>query len=573
MRTAGELEEIRDSFLKSEAFVIDLETTIAKGGAHKNEVLWIGLGTKGQVHLVPTGHPKGCVLVPKHKEKDPAFTYYESIGQHEHPDRWTKATRKLDMEHRRPSWAMVEHTVDPTYGPPGTQLSARAAYDILQPLLFSDIPKIGHNVKFDLLSSAKYYNDEIPPGPYHDTIIMTHVLNEWFMAYDLKSLICNWLGVGSHPNISHGFQSKIAAPCNMCGRHMNIGDDCFVWRENPKDEPQFICSSCAGLTVEQWKLRGGAKKRNEFYPNIGKQGVENFGLDEVARYLAKDVHYDWLFYLKQRKLVAQEGLQEGYDFEMDLYPVLMDMERDGFPVDERIKEDKGVLLKSDIAAIEKRVYGIAGDEFPMSHTDTRRYLLFGQGNSWSPQHRKLKTQGIKARFFTPKDNKPMLTQAVLEYLSTDNELAELFLEWSKLEKLRGTFIDGLDQWLVDGRIHTSFKQHGTVTTRLSAHEPNLHQLPRGMCHPGVLRRRAGAPPYRLGLRPGRATGHGRACRRHCHDRDLPGGPGHSPGSCRGHAPDRSRGSHRRAAPAWQDGELLHWLRGDGEEGRLHRRDQ
>jgi DNA polymerase-1 len=81
---------------------------------------------------------------------------------------------------------------------------------------------------------------------------------------------------------------------------------------------------------------------------------------------------------------------------------------------------------------------------------------------------------------------PQVTQAVLEsYADRGNRMAELFLEWSLMEKLRGTFVEGLSALLTyhDGddlpRIHTGFKQHGTVTGRLSSARPNLQQLPRG----------------------------------------------------------------------------------------------
>ena len=67
--------------------------------------------------------------------------------------------------------------------------------EVLRPLLFSDRAKIGHNVKFDLQSLAKYYGDVIPPGPYHDTIILRHSLSEDLDSYTLKDLICEWFGI------------------------------------------------------------------------------------------------------------------------------------------------------------------------------------------------------------------------------------------------------------------------------------------------------------------------------------------------------------------------------------------
>jgi DNA polymerase-1 len=63
-------------------------------------------------------------------------------------------------------------------------------------------------------------------------------------------------------------------------------------------------------------------------------------------------------------------------------------------------------------------------------------------------------------------------------------MADLFGQWAKLDKLRGTFINGITAKLNHDRhigdlptIHTGYKQHGTVTGRLSSVEPNLQQLP------------------------------------------------------------------------------------------------
>ena len=51
------------------------------------------------------------------------------------------------------------------------------------------------------------------------------------------------------------------------------------------------------------------KERRKFYPDLGKQGVENFGLDEVARYLAKDLRYCWLMFKRWYQRLKSKGLQ------------------------------------------------------------------------------------------------------------------------------------------------------------------------------------------------------------------------------------------------------------------------
>ena len=467
----SELVEVRDRLLKkSHGIVIDVETNIPPvGGAHRNTVVWIGVGSAGENHMIPIGHPHGNVISPRHKEKTPRCVLYPPSDLRH----WTKGHKQ--------SFTKEEHWVEAVYAPPPQQIYPDKAFEILEPLFFSDLPKVGHNLKFDLISIAKYYDGVIPSGPYNDTLIATHVLDEWKLTYALKPLICDWFDVGSRPEILSGFIITRMRMCQHCASVVPSGQGMFLWMNQPENE--YWCERCAGITVDRWKESGGAQKRTEFFPDLGKEILIR-GMDEVARYLARDLHYDWMYHRRLQKLIDKRGLREAYEFEMELYPVLINIECEGFPVDETIKNDKGTLLKAEIKDIEEQCHEIAGDPFPLSHTDTKRYLLFGEGKSFSPQKRKLKTQGLRAWARTPKDKKPALTQPILERLAEQNELANLFLEWSKLEKLRGTFIDGLNQWLVpheDGvkRIHTSFKQHGTVTSRLSAHDPNLHQLPRG----------------------------------------------------------------------------------------------
>ena len=168
----------------------------------------------------------------------------------------------------KPSFRLVEHTVEATYAPPPKQMYPAQVMEALRPLMFSDLPKIGHNVKFDLQTCAKYYGGEIPPGPYHDTIVLRHVLNEDLTTYSLKPLVWDWLRM-------------------------------------PKER----------------------------YPELGKQGVENFGLDDAARYLAKDVRYCWWMFWDHYARLVRKGVKQVYDFEMSFYRVLMEMEQAGFPVD------------------------------------------------------------------------------------------------------------------------------------------------------------------------------------------------------------------------------------------------
>ena len=415
------------NLLADDVFCFDVETnehTKDHPNPRSNEVTWIGLGGPGQVYLIPMGHPKGITLSREHKERTPAYTLYGP----EDPRSYTKLG-KISMR-------LIEHTVPAVFAPPPEQLSPGEVFEALRPLFFSDRAKLGHNVKFDLQTIAKYLDGEIPPGPYHDTILIRHTLTEDLTDYGLKATTCDWFGI-------------------------------------PKVQ------------------------RKKFYPDLGKQGVSNFGLDDVARYLAKDIRFCWLQFCYFFPRLIRKGLLPIYEFEMTLYPVLMEIEQHGFSVDPGRLDGVRRDLEENLRRLEQQVWLLAGDQFPLSNTDAKRWIMFGEGkpafgtvmdpdspNYGRSTRRPLKSQKLRVISRTEETDVPQITKYVLEYYADrGNKMAEWLLEWSLLEKLRGTFITGLGNLLTDTggalpTIHTSFKQHGTVTGRLSSASPNLQQLPR-----------------------------------------------------------------------------------------------
>ena len=211
-------------------------------------------------------------------------------------------------------------------------------------------------------------------------------------------------------------------------------------------------------------------------------------------------------------------LQAVYDFEMALYPVLMDMENRGFPVDLSAMGEVRIELEEKLAAISQECYEMAGGQFSMSDTGAKRWVMFGEGTPSFPidpdtgrtiRSTPLESQRLKVLGRTPVEKVPQVTQAVFEhYESRGNPMASLFLQWSVYEKLRGTFVEGIHGLLHHNgeglpTIHTSFKQHGTKTGRLSASKPNPQQLPKGTTIREPVRRWSRQRPDRCRLRPDR----------------------------------------------------------------------
>lgn len=395
----GELEAVVDLLMGRDCFVVDVETTGLD--TNTNEVLWVGLASEGECHLVPIGHPVGVLL--KEAEQVLKPDYSTSRPFKNNPDRWTKPK-------------MVKVLEPALFAEPPEQLRPDVAFEILRPLFFSDRTKIGHNLKFDLLSIAKYYG-EIPPGPYADTLILSHVLDENRRERSLKRLACEH------------FLGKIAAQK----------------KEN----------------------------REAYYPELGKAmgkyGIGAFGLDQIARYLAKDVSFTWYLWQSMRSRTP-ESLVTVFEQEMLLMGVLMGMERRGIAVDTEGLDALNEYMEGVLAETALDIYRIAGRKFTLTNNNVKRELLFGSPKDGG--------QGLKPLEKTP-TGQPKLDAKTLAHYAEENELARLFLFYNDVFKKKNDFVDKFrdPEYLIEGRIHTTFKQHGTATGRLSSAEPNLQQVP------------------------------------------------------------------------------------------------
>lgn len=130
-----QLHGIVERFMGFKSFVFDVETIGRKGhdGLHHltNEVIWVSIAGPGECWSIPTGHPSG----PR-------------------------------------------------------QLTNAQVFAALEPLMFSpDIRKVNQNIKFDLLTVAKYYDGRFPSKPYGDTMVAAHLLDENAYTRDLGQLV------------------------------------------------------------------------------------------------------------------------------------------------------------------------------------------------------------------------------------------------------------------------------------------------------------------------------------------------------------------------------------------------
>lgn len=165
----------------------------------------------------------------------------------------------------------------------------------------------------------------------------------------------------------------------------------------------------------------------------------------------------------RERLSEVNGEKLLYDIEIPLARLLFEMERDGFMLDTKGLAAYGDTLRFNLEIIENQIYSYAGREFNINSPKQLGEILFDV--LMLPAQKK-----TKSGYSTNAE--------VLEKLKNYHPIIPLILEYRKLGKLIGTYVDGLiaaaDK---DGKVHTSFKQAATATGRLSSAEPNLQNIP------------------------------------------------------------------------------------------------
>ncbi len=154
-----------------------------------------------------------------------------------------------------------------------------------------------------------------------------------------------------------------------------------------------------------------------------------------------------------------------YDVEMPLCAVLTDMEQQGFRLNCEGIAAYGEQLNIVASELESRVFTYVGRNFNLNSPKQLGEVLFGEDGLRLPAPKKTKT-GYST------------SAEVLEKLRPYHPIIEDILDYRQVTKLKSTYVDGLLRVVgEDGQVHTTFKQTGTATGRLSSAEPNMQNIP------------------------------------------------------------------------------------------------
>ena len=152
---------------------------------------------------------------------------------------------------------------------------------------------------------------------------------------------------------------------------------------------------------------------------------------------------------------------------MPLVPVLASMEQAGVKLDLDYLRGMSKDLARRLGELTTEIHKIVGRPFNIGSTQQLSDALFVTLG--------LPTKGIRKT----KSGHYSTAADVLERLQGTHPMIDLILEQRELAKLQTTYVDALPQLVnpTTGRVHTSFRQTGTVTGRISSRNPNLQNIP------------------------------------------------------------------------------------------------
>lgn len=207
-----------------------------------------------------------------------------------------------------------------------------------------------------------------------------------------------------------------------------------------------------------------------------KQAISQLPARYVGPYGEADADRPLLILREQEKEFERQGLGDAWELESRVLPALLAMRRRGLLVDwdhlDRL--DKFARIRCQMACDHVNTLHTSP---PLRPQDLNRPDVL---------HRVLEAGGVHNPYRT-KTGKPSVTKEFLE--AAPGEMGSAIREAKKWDKVRNTYIAGVRQHAIRGRIHCTYNQtrgvgsdgegdvEGAATFRLSCKDPNLQAQP------------------------------------------------------------------------------------------------
>lgn len=275
------------------------------------------------------------------------------------------------------------------------------------------------------------------------------------------------------------------------------------------------------LSLEETSKRYGITPKIDRVKTYWDAGVDtpDIPLDILIPYGEQDTINALTIFYKQQPKIKELGMKKLFQVNMETIRVLQEMEWNGMLVDQSLMEkysneygERIQELTCELTLLlEDKIPELKGVPFKLTSGDHLSVILYGGELKYDgkiPTERELKggvikygekngkisikTQGLKIKPLKGTETAKagyyqtdIQTFAALKLTNkTQQQVIDMIKELSRLEKLKGTYFDGMQKFIrSDGLIHHSLNQTVTVTGRLSCNSPNLQNQPRGSTGP------------------------------------------------------------------------------------------
>jgi DNA polymerase-1 len=185
----------------------------------------------------------------------------------------------------------------------------------------------------------------------------------------------------------------------------------------------------------------------------------------VAEYAKMDTRLTYDLYQRLIPQIEAQGMARVWEIECDLVPILAEMHHRGIRIDDSRRLEVSESLGNEILEIEEWLFKKAGRTFNTGSSKQKAEVFDALGLPYK------KTQKGNPSF-KGEDLLPFGVEEDMEYFP------HALVVHNKLEKLKRDFVDRLEDFMVQGRVHPMINPYGTRTGRPTSNTPNVFQIPK-----------------------------------------------------------------------------------------------
>jgi DNA polymerase I-like protein with 3'-5' exonuclease and polymerase domains len=442
--TKEQLQDLVEFYSKVDGFAFDVETV----GENRiqpvvNDVLWLSLATDERTDVIPMGHPNGEFL---RWDKELLLSGQKKLAA----GKKLEDLKEIDYTKNQAKWT-------PVFAVPPEQLLPGDVFKALKPLFFSDQLKVGHNIKFDLKSIAKYYRGVVAKKPFFDTLMAAFIIdNRNRGKLGLKDCSERYLKI----KVEKGIGAEVEVHSFSDVAHYSGLDSEVTWKLYKELAPKLT-----GSLARVWGLE-----------------MDIVGALCDMELAGATVDVEELQNLKN-KLESDIDAATARAYRLAGKPFPMNSVQEKQKLLFLPKEEGGRGIKPNMKV---------------------KIALTSKGQDMSAAGQALTI------------NQFSVSADAMEFYRSKDELVDAILEYQDLNKLMTTYVMpylGGDitrttagksriiekrSLLIKGKVHTSFKSHGAETGRFSSSDPNLQNIPSSGQYGKLIRNLFVAPPgYKL----------------------------------------------------------------------------